>query len=59
MKYGTVYLVGAGPGDPELFTLKAIDVLNKADCIIYDYLANHALINNIECEKIYVGKKYL
>ena len=57
MKKGIVYLVGAGPGDPGLFTVKSIDVLKSADCIIYDYLANNALLSQIDCEKIYVGKK--
>ncbi len=57
MKKGIVYLVGAGPGDPGLFTLKAVEVMKSADCIIYDYLANNALLSQIDCEKIYVGKK--
>ncbi len=57
MSYGMVYLIGAGPGDPGLFTVKAIDILNSSDCIIYDYLANHELLSRIDCEKIYVGKK--
>lgn len=57
MKQGIVYLVGSGPGDPGLFTVKAMEVLLKADCIIYDYLANHALLGELQGEKIYVGKK--
>ncbi|MCU0822691.1 MAG: uroporphyrinogen-III C-methyltransferase, partial [Spirochaetes bacterium] len=57
MKKGIVYLVGAGPGDPGLFTVKSIEVMKSADCIIYDYLANNALLSQIDCEKIYVGKK--
>ncbi len=57
MKRGFVYLVGAGPGDPGLITVKALDALAGADCIIYDYLANPALIEHYTCEKIYVGKK--
>jgi len=57
MKKGTVYLVGAGPGDPELITVKALKTLEKADCIIYDYLSNFALLADYNCEKIYVGKQ--
>jgi uroporphyrinogen III methyltransferase/synthase len=56
MKKGFVYLVGAGPGDPELITLKALDALAQAECIIYDYLANSHLVEEYDCEKIYVGK---
>ncbi|MEM8939926.1 MAG: uroporphyrinogen-III C-methyltransferase [Bacteroidota bacterium] len=54
-----LYLVGAGPGDPELITLKAINVLKKADVILYDALANEELLTycNDTCDKIYVGKK--
>ncbi len=57
MKNGFVYLVGAGPGDPGLITVKALEALNAADCIIYDYLANASLLRNYSCEKIYVGKQ--
>lgn len=57
MKKGFVYLAGAGPGDPELITMKAARVLNEADCIIYDYLANESLLSQFSCEKIYVGKQ--
>ncbi|MDR1820267.1 MAG: uroporphyrinogen-III C-methyltransferase [Methanobrevibacter sp.] len=54
----TVYLVGAGPGDPELITLKGVNVLKKADVIIYDNLANEEILkHNINAKKIYVGKK--
>ena len=56
MKNGFVYLIGAGPGDPELITLKAIRAMEEADCIIYDYLANPAFVEKYTCEKIYVGK---
>lgn len=59
MKKGKVYLVGAGPGDPGLLTIKAKKVLEKADVIIYDYLANKRFLDfcKKEAEKIYVGKK--
>ena len=57
MKNGFVYLVGAGPGDPGLITVKALEALDEADCIIYDYLANASLLKHYSCEKIYVGKQ--
>jgi uroporphyrinogen III methyltransferase/synthase len=58
-KKGKVYLVGAGPGDPGLLTLKAKACLEKADVLIYDYLANKAFLNHADekAELIYVGKK--
>ena len=51
-------LVGAGPGDPELITVKAWRALQKARVILYDHLANAALLDlaPASCEKIYVGK---
>lgn len=56
---GRVYLVGAGPGDPELITLKGRRVLALADCVLHDHLANEALLECAprEAERIYVGKK--
>ncbi len=58
-KIGTVYLVGAGPGDPELITVKALRLLEQADCVVYDALADSALLCHCRtgCEKIYVGKR--
>lgn len=55
---GTVYLVGAGPGEPDLLTIKAKKVLEQADVIIYDRLIPPALLSYAkpECECIYVGK---
>jgi len=54
-----VYLIGAGPGDPGLFTLRGKDLLEKADVVVYDYLANHAFLQwaRSDAELIYVGKK--
>lgn len=54
-----LYVVGAGPGDPELITLKAYKILQSADVILYDNLANKALLDPAPeaCEKIYVGKQ--
>ena len=54
-----VYLVGAGPGDAELITLKAINILKKADVVLYDYLANDEILKYApkNIKKIYVGKK--
>jgi uroporphyrinogen III methyltransferase/synthase len=54
-----VYLVGAGPGDPELITVKARRLLENADCILYDHLASSDLLDLAapSAERIYVGKK--
>ena len=54
-----VYLIGAGPGDPGLLTVKGRDILNRADVVVYDYLANDALLAHARegAELIYVGKK--
>ena len=54
-----VYLVGAGPGDPELITLKGRRVLEQADSVLYDHLANSALLAFAppHAERLYVGKK--
>ena len=56
---GTVYLVGAGPGDPDLITLKGLACIRRAEVLIYDYLASPALLSHAceKAEKIYVGKK--
>jgi uroporphyrinogen III methyltransferase / synthase len=54
-----VYLVGAGPGDPGLITCKGREILERADAVLYDHLANPALLNLAppEAERLYVGKK--
>jgi len=56
---GKVFLVGAGPGDPGLITLKGLRVLQKAEVVIYDFLANSELLKYVPkgVELIYVGKK--
>ena len=53
----TVYMLGAGPGDPDLITLKAIKILKKAEVILYDNLANDSLLEYApdDVELIYVG----
>ena len=55
---GTVTLVGAGPGDPDLITVKGLKAVREADAIVYDRLASDALLKAAkpDCEKIYVGK---
>lgn len=55
---GKVYIVGAGPGDPELITLKAIKCIEKADVILYDRLVNKELLNYAKegADLIYCGK---
>ncbi len=55
----TVFLVGAGPGDPGLITVKGRNCLQQADVVIYDYLASPSLLNHVNphSEIIYVGKK--
>ena len=56
---GFVWLIGAGPGDPGLLTLRGAEALAAADVVVYDYLANPALLAlaRPEAEQIYVGKK--
>lgn len=58
MKRGKVYLVGAGPGDPKLITLKGLECIQMADVIVYDRLANPALLEHRKegAEIIYCGK---
>ena len=55
---GIVYLVGAGPGDPGLLTVKAVDLLESCDTLVYDYLVNPEVLGHVQLstERIYVGK---
>ncbi len=56
---GRVYLVGAGPGDPQLLTLRAYGILKEADVVLYDALVSREVLEFTEpdCLKIYVGKR--
>ncbi len=54
---GYVYLIGAGPGDPELLTLKAERALSGADVILYDDLVSSQLVGRFAALKIYTGKR--
>ncbi|MEO8339408.1 MAG: uroporphyrinogen-III C-methyltransferase [Nitrospirota bacterium] len=58
-KTGKVYLVGAGPGDPGLLTLKGKECLEAADVVLYDYLANPVLLQYAPAtaQRIYVGRR--
>jgi len=56
---GKVYLTGAGPGDKDLLTIKALRTIQQADVIIYDRLANPEILEEAKdgCEMVYVGKE--
>ena len=58
MRSGKVFICGAGPGDPNLITLKARELLNSCDVVLYDRLICKEIIDQIpaRCEKIYVGR---
>lgn len=55
---GIVYLVGAGPGDPKLISLRGLEAIHKADVVVYDRLASPRLLKHMKqgAEKIFVGK---
>lgn len=59
MKRATVFLVGAGPGDPGLITLRGLELIRKADVVVYDHLVDLSLLNECkkDCELVYVGKE--
>ncbi len=54
-----IYLVGSGPGDPGLFTVKGVECMRRADAVVYDRLAPEVLLSHApaRAERIYVGKK--
>jgi uroporphyrinogen III methyltransferase / synthase len=55
---GIVYLVGAGPGDPGLITVRGMQLLQRAEVVVYDYLANPQLLKHCpQAQMIYVGKQ--
>ncbi|MGH7872240.1 MAG: uroporphyrinogen-III C-methyltransferase [Candidatus Binatia bacterium] len=59
MRTGKVYLVGAGPGDPGLMTVRGLQLLRGAQIVIYDKLVNPVLLDevSVEAERIFVGKQ--
>ena len=59
MDVGTVYLIGAGPGNPKLITVRGMELLQTCDVIVYDRLAHPALLNYVrpDAERVYVGKQ--
>jgi len=56
---GKVYIIGGGPGDPGLVTLRAVECLSRADVVVYDHLVNREILDHApgESRRIYVGKQ--
>ena len=59
LRSGKVYLIGAGPGDPKLLTLKAVEALGASDAILYDYLVNPEVLVHAKpgAELVFAGKR--
>ena len=58
-KQGKVYIIGAGPGDPDLITVRGVECLKRSDVVIYDYLVSRDILKYTRgnARLIYVGKK--